>query len=219
MFDINTFRTELRDHLGVDSNDMDNPAVDLLLNRAYWELLDKFPFREKEVSGSFSTVVGTAIYQMPVPYEALRQLSVEDIDSFAHTTIDKMTNFEYENIFVNNPNLSEFGKPQKYYREGANFKFWPTPDKVYLITIKYWTLLADLSDSHTTTGLPRNWDEILLAGATYRGYYKLGDIVRAERLSNLHAKLLNEAVPVESKEERDYHHAGIEVMQNEYDAR
>jgi hypothetical protein len=45
--DLVTMRDELRDHLGQDDVELDDDAADLLLNRAYWELLDKFPFREK----------------------------------------------------------------------------------------------------------------------------------------------------------------------------
>lgn len=215
--DTGTLISELREHLGLDEDDLDDDAALLLLNRSYWSMLDKFPFREKEVTASFATVDATNLYAVPTPFDALRSLAIKNDDSDAYIPLKRMTQKEYDKIYVDN--TSEEGFPEKYYREKNCVKLWPTPDDAYTITIRYWTVLDDLDDPTGEPGVPQNWHEILLFGAIWRGYYRLGDVVRGERLKKLDATLINEAVPTESKEERDSEEAGLEVKQNEYDVR
>jgi hypothetical protein len=209
--------TELRTHIGIDEDDVDDEEAKLLLNRAYWSMLNKFPFRELQVTATFTLTAGTSLYVMPSPFEALRQISYEDDVSMKHTIIERMTEFEYENTFVNSADA--YGAPLKYYREKNAVKLYPTPDKNYSAVLKYLTTLDDLDDPTDVPGVPRNWHEILLIGGIWRGFYRVGDIVRGERMKKLDSTMINEAVPTESKEEKDSHTAGVEVLLNEYDAR
>ena len=213
--DITSLRTELRDHLGVDDNDMPDDEADLILNRAYWELLDKFPFREKETSGVFQTVIGTNLYGMPSPFDALRQLSIEDLNTLKHTPLKRMTIYEYEQLF--NAQTTTQAKPWGYVREGCAARLFPTPDNIYNITIKYWTVLADLSDSNTTPPIPQVWHEIILYGGLWRAYMKLGDFARCNQTKAHQATLIDTVAPVEAKEEFDSHTAGVEVLGRDYD--
>ena len=220
--DTQSLIDELREHLGVDDTDLDDDACTLLLNRSYWAMLDKFPFREKEVTASFATEDGVNLYAVPSPFEALKSLAIEDLNSFALSPLERMTQKEYDAVFVNDTvEGDDEDKPQKYYREKNCIKLWPTPDDAYTITIRYWTVLDDLdnTDVDDSPGIPQNWHELILYGAIWRGYYRLGDIIRGERVKKLDSVLINEAVPTESKEERDSPTAGVEVLQNEYDAR
>jgi hypothetical protein len=214
--EIAELRTELREHLGVDETELDNTQADLLLNRAYWELLDKFPFREKEVTITFPTVAGTRLYDVPSPFEALRLLSVEDLDDFSHKTLDRMSVLEYEKKYVNQEDSQ--AKPTHYVREGCAVRLYPTPDDVYTLTMKYWTVLADLSDSNTDPCIPQSWHELILFGGIWRGYLRFGDYQRANNMKAHQVNLINSQVPTESKEEIDSPYAGIEVKMNEYDA-
>lgn len=216
MIDLPTLRAELRQLLGVDSDDLPDDTdivnnkvgANLLLNQSYWELLDKFPFREKEVSATFLTVAGTRYYQVPTSFEALRQLSIEDPNSQQHTPLERMTVYEYEQLFVNND--AARGQPTKYAREKDGIRLWRTPDAVYTLTLKYWTVLSDLSDSNAPQ-LPQSWDEIVLAGAVWRGFFHLGDHARMASSKAIHTSLINSAVPTEAKEESDTHLGGVEV--------
>src|SRR6266496_2406681 len=99
--DLSSLRSELRDHLGVDDTDLPDTAADLLLNRSYWEILDKFPFREKEVTATFSTVSGTRFYKGPTPFEAIQQLSIEDLNSKQHDPLDHIDSYVYEQKYIN----------------------------------------------------------------------------------------------------------------------
>jgi len=216
MIETLTLIEDLRQHLGLDEDDLTDEDALLLLNKSYWELLDKFPFREKEVTAAFSTTASINLYAVPSPFEALKSLSIQNPDDDKLSPLVRINQKEYDRKFVNNTDDEDF--PTEYYREKNCIKLWPTPDDEYTITIRYWTVLDDLIGAvDETPGFPQNWHEILGYGALWRGYLRLGDIVRCERIKNLHAQLINTTVPVESKEEIDSPTAGIEVLLNEYD--
>ena len=64
-------RTELRVHLGYESDgtdDLSDNAADLLLNRALWELLNKFNFREEECSIEFTIAEDEDFISLPSQY-------------------------------------------------------------------------------------------------------------------------------------------------------
>lgn len=207
---------ELEEHLGLDASDIGQAPwtidrIDLLLNRSYWAIAYKTPFREKELTATFPTVAGVRLYAIPTPFEALRQLSVEDLNDFSHLPIQRTTIFDYEKRFINDPTGVEQDKPLWYTREGTGIRLLPTPDNVYNITIKYWTSLADLSNSNNTPPIPQIWHEIILFGAVFRGFLRMGDYARAQAAKAHYKELWNEIEPVEAKEETDTHLGGLDV--------
>lgn len=212
---IADLRAELRKSVGMDATDMPDADADLYLNRAYWEIIDKYNFREKEVTVTFATVAGTRLYNMPSPFEALRKLSIKKPDINEHVTIHRMSIEEYENVYDEDVDARAF--PEKYTREGCAVRLWPTPDKVYTITQKYWTVLADLSNSNSVPVIPQSWHEIILFGGIYRAFIGINDWARANAAKQHQAALVNNAVPVEAKEEIDSPNAGVSIIQNDYD--
>src|SRR5256885_4174739 len=108
---------ELEEHLGLDSSDIGQAPwtidrIDLLLNRSFWEIQYKFPFREKELTATFVTIAGTRLYSLPVPFESLRQLSIEDLIDFSHSVLQRTTIYDYESKFINDPSGNEQDKPK-----------------------------------------------------------------------------------------------------------
>lgn len=210
---IADLRTKLRKATGTDSADLPDIDADLLLNQAYWELLDKFPFREKEVRGTFETIVGTRSYNAPSPFEALRHLAIRDLNSPQHTPLDQMGLDVYEQQY--NEEESSRGKPTHYVREGCQIVLFPTPDDIYTITIRYLTVLADLSTTQNPN-IPQSWHEIILLGGIWREFVELGDWQRVMAAKSLQQNLINSSVPEEAKEEVDTRRAALEVLRNEY---
>lgn len=209
---VSTLIDELRVHLGgLDSTELSDTDALLLLNRAYWELIDKYKFREKELTASFPLVAGEAFYQVPQPFEAIQLLSIEDVNTFRQTTLDRMTQFEFENIRTADPN--DVDKPTKYLRENAGIRLWKTPDQIYTLTIKYWTILDDLVKGVTVLpGPPQAWHEVILHGGIARGFRRLGDYTRADAVMTEYDRLNNVYELVPSKEAADTHRGGLDVM-------
>lgn len=209
-------RKAVRKPVGLEDDDpeLTNDDVDLYLNRSLWELMDKYHFREKERTGIFQTTIGVTNYEMPQPFEALRQLAVVDIVSQQHTPLDLMSAFEYETRFIDGEN--EYGKPQKYLRENCYAKLWPTPDKVYDIVIRKWATIEDLTETNSTPVIPQVWHELIPFGAVWRVLIDQGDFARAQAMKAFQADGIDTIEPVRVKELESTQLAGLQVIGRKY---
>lgn len=212
-FTVDELVEELRSHLGLDSDELDDAAALFLLNRSYWEVLNRFPLREKEKTATFQTVASTYSYELPAEFDALRLISIEDLNDQSHTPLNRLTSFRYESLYQNATDAE--AKPTDYLREGTCIKLWPTPDDSYTITIKYWANLDDLSTGSTEPDVPREWHEVILYGAVHRGFIKLKDFAQANAIKAQQSILINNLVMVEAEEEGDSHLSGLDVRQEE----
>jgi len=220
--DLTSLRRQLREAVGLEGNDTVNlpdtdsaskTGADTYLNRSFWELLDKFKFREKEITGTFPTVVGIKFYELPTTFESLQGAAIEDPDTLEHIPLDRITADVYEQKYKDV--IDDQGKPEAYFREGDGIRLWRTPDAVYEITLHFWTSLADFDPvvGVTTSRLPRNWDEILLFGATWRAFIGVnGDYVGAQAAKANQISLIDGTSMTEEKEQFDSHRAGVEVV-------
>ena len=217
---LDSLRRQLREHLGIvgDSQDeipdVDTPdktGADTFLNRALWEVLDKYKFREKEVIGSFVTASGTSFYQIPSSFEALQGLSVEDLNTGQHIPLERISADVFEQEYVNRTDAQ--GKPEKYFRNGGGIKLWPTPDNIYTLKIYYWFELSDLSNTSPTPPIPRVWHEIILFGGVSRAFIGvLRDFDSARNARAFQAALIKDISPVEEKEKEDSHRSGLQPL-------
>lgn len=215
MLDLDTMLTELREHLGVDELDLsDTPAI-LLINRSFAEVTNKLKIRAKEVTATFPTEVGVRLYAVPTAFEALRSLSITTLDTLQHYILKRMTPNHYEDVY--NETVDEQAIPTHYVREADCIRLWPTPDDVYTITIKYYKFLNDLLDpTITSLGVQKNLEEIVLMGAIYRGFVRLGFWDRANAARSHQSSLIDGAKMVEEIEETDNRYSGFEVILPEY---
>ncbi|MBA2704131.1 MAG: hypothetical protein H0U60_09795 [Blastocatellia bacterium] len=218
-FDLIAMRKKVRKPLGIAVTDTDltDADIDEYLNLAYWEIQDKFPFREKERTATFLTVAGQRVYPMPEPYEALKSLAVKELDSVSgqFTKLIRMDTDEYENRY--NSDDSSQGFPTHYTREDCFFRLWPTPDVIYTMSMKRTITLEDLSATQLVPEIPRAWWEVIIYGAIWRAFMDYGDFDRSQSIKAHQIALLNSLVPVESKEEQDSREASVVVYRPSYD--
>lgn len=218
---LSVLRSEVREHLGLgdetslsDSDRTENwkdADIDRLLNRSFWEISDKFPFRLKEGSITRTLTAGERTYAMPAPYEALTMISIVDLVSGEHTPLDRMSMVDYESQYVDDEDA--WGVPSKYVREADNYILWVTPDDVYPLVVKFLTPFDDLSDANDdpNDSMPRVWHEIILYGAIARGFDRQKNPNMGTLFLNRQVRLINSTSPVEAKEEDDSRHAGLDV--------
>lgn len=217
MIDLIRMRRRVRKPLGMldeDDTDLLNDDIDEYLNMAYWEVQDKFPFREKERTGTFSTQAGIRNYEMPRPFEAVQSIAVLDPVTKKHVPLDLITASVYEGEY--DENTSAQGIPQQYLREDCFARFIPTPDKAYTIILRRLITLLDLSEANPTIPIPQVWNEILIYGAVWRAFIDFGDLARANAMKAHQVSLINTIVPTEQKELGDTSRAGLEVIRGEY---
>jgi hypothetical protein len=211
--DVPTMITELQAYVGQDTSELPQANALLLLNQSWWEIIDKFQFREKEFTATFATTAGTRNYEVPQPFEALRQVSITDSSDSQHIKLLRMIPNVYENVY--NEDSSQQDIPTQYVREGCMIRLWPTPDQAYTITLKYMSVLPDLSTTnYTIPTVPQVWGECILYGAVWRQYARLGDLTRSAFFKNLQVGLINSTSPVETKEEYDSKESGLNAMRS-----
>ncbi len=208
--DLDTLEDELRAHLGnVSTDELTQDEAYLLLNRSFWEILNKIPLRETEESATFTTVEGEGYYSTPSLFEAIRGLSIKSEDSDQWFPLNRITMRTHEEEL--NTDSDARGMPDSYYRERGGYRLQPIPDDTYSMRVKYWVTLSEFSDSTTASTLPSVVDEIILMGAVYRGWFRLRDYAAARESRNHHIGLMNSYVPAEAKEEIDSARAGVEL--------
>lgn len=208
-------RQLVRKPVGMDTDDPDltDADIDEYLNRSFWEIQDKFPFREKEKTGTFVTQVGIRNYEMPKPFDSLISLAIVDATTTQHHPLTYASPREYELIYNESDNSE--GKPRKYVREDCFARLWPTPDQAYTVVIRRRVILADISESNDTFSIPQVWYEIIVYGAVWRIFIDLGDFQRASAMKAHQVSLVNTIQPTEIKELGDTSTAGLEVIRND----
>ena len=208
--DLNRLRIRTRRALGLLETDTELGVTDIdeYLNQAYWEVMDKFPFREKERTGQFDTTRGVRNYEIPTPVEAVRGFAVQDPVTLQHHPLDQMDARQTE--FLYNEQSTTWAIPRKYLLENCYVRFWPTPDQAYTIVIRKWTILSDIQDSGSP--IPKIWDEILYMGAVWRAALDFGDAPKVKLFQGNQRSLIASIEPREQKEKVDYQHAGLFVL-------
>ena len=194
--------TELRDGFrrltGEDSGDVTDTEVNLLLNKSFWEISDKFPFREKETFECFTFTVGSRLYAAPDPFEAVIGISIVDDVNNGHTPLERKTIDWYQQNY--DEDTANRSKPSAYIRTDGGYFVWPTPDVAYEGEIYYYITLANLEDDADFPNVPRVWHEIIELGAAHRRLLELRDFVGARELKNEQAIKINTTEPVAAKE-------------------
>ncbi len=214
--DLDALRSMVRTALGVDNQEATDATVDQLLNRSWWDLLNRFPFKENETFVPFETIVGQRLYALPVQFEAVRSMGIEadGLNLQQHQNLNPWTEREYETAYNSNESLRAM--PCYYVREGSCIKLFPTPDQVYTITLYYWMNLADLSDPVLAPIIPRSWHEVIGYGAIWRGWTDLNDWTRGQVIREFTEGLINGLVPIEAKEQMNWQRARTPVLGNPY---
>lgn len=217
IYDLPRMRRRVRKPLGIDEDDTDlsSDDIDELLNISFWEIQGKFPFREKEKTVTFVTVPGTRNYDLPRPYDAIQGVSINDAYT-RRTKLEAMSPDEYERRYTDETADYNRGFPTHYVREGCMFRLYPTPNEGWTVTLRRLITLDDLADDNLTSGLPQEWNEIIVFGAIWRAFIDIGDFARANQVKSHQITLINSTVPTQSKEERDYSAAGIELIRRDY---
>lgn len=208
---LQQFRDDLRDHCGI-STEWDDPTTDRLLNKSFWEVQDLYDFREEEATVDINTIVGTSSYALQADQDSIQNVRILDNNSNEFSPLKYKEDEEFT-AYLSNREDSQ-AKPEFYTRRGGNIILDSTPNDVYTIRVHYKKSLGDILSNGT--GIPQAWDEVVLWGAIWRGYARLGDYNRKQQAKATQAELVQPKKSTKVKELEDTRMAGVSVPRRPY---
>lgn len=209
-YNVSQMINEVRTNTGVSNiAPFDDTGITQFINYAYWHLLNILKFDTEDAIVTAVTVAGQNYVSVPASVENLNLVSIENPDSLEHSPLARTTPYDYEKNFINDNSAQDI--PTKYFRLNDKIYLWPTPDDIYNLKIYYVATLTDLTTADIPK-LPKNWFEILVAGATWRAFLKIRDFASAQYWRGIENDLLAPSKTAKEEEEKDTHEGGVNVI-------
>lgn len=195
---------EMRDelYLLLNSRDEVDPSVatgqtrlDRFLNWSYLkvQLPSTFEHVERQSSGTITLVTSTSSYTIPATIWAIDHIRY----GAREKRISPMSRAQLSNITIPS------GPPARFARWGTTLYLDATPTSTengQTLTIYGWQEPESLATSGAASELNPVWDEVIIAGAAWRGWRSLGDHPRADVFREEFAAMANDMRSVLSQE-------------------
>lgn len=216
-------RSETLEHLGLDPDDLDSSGsvnLDLLINRSWWDVCDRFKFTQKEQITTFNTVSGVRSYLLQTItgsdiFEAIQNISITTLNDLQHIPLDTISYQWYEANYNEQVSLQQ--QPTAYFHHDSHLYLYPTPDVVYTITVYYNFVLSDLTAGDPI--IPQSWHESILYGAIARGFRRGRDYTSAREMDQAQELTFLKRATTEAKEDANIKMSGVEIIRNKYSVR
>ena len=215
---LGQMRSLVREGLGgIDLQDLPDEKTDIYLNVSLWELEDKFPFKAKESNYETVLEIGKWSYGLDMArLDAVSSVSFVDVYGKSHK-LGRIGRDTFEEIFNDGTVTSPNGVPCSYFRENDALIIWPPASSQEAgrpLKIFFKQSIESLIEADDTTGLPRNWDELVVMGAVSRGHFFGKSYTEARESRNFQAGIVRSTVATETKEEEDSRYAGLQPIRD-----
>ena len=216
---LEQMRSLVREGLGgLSAQDLPDEKADIYLNVSLWELEDKFPFKAKESNYETALVVGKWSYDLNevTRLDAVSSVSFVDVHGNSHK-LGRIGRDTFEEIFNDGTITSPNGVPCSYFRENDALIIWPPASSQEAgrpLKVFFKQSIESLMEADDTTGLPRNWDELVVMGAVSRGHFFGKSYTEARESRNFQAGIVRSTVATGTKEEEDSRYAGLRVARS-----
>jgi len=171
--DMSEWGTSAYDYFGIWVN---KAYIQLCSSDRLFGILRKLRFPELEVSTTKSTANAQAYVSDPTDVIAVHEV----YDTTNNVKLDWIPWTKYIG-YTDRTDTTKEGDPTEWTRNGGKIYLHPTPDAVMTMTVFYKKRPAELSgDQQTLIGA--EWDDVIMALATYKGYRWLGDADHAKAI-------------------------------------
>lgn len=121
------------------------------LNDAQNLIARRVDYYVDEAVQTYATVSGQAAYPWPTNVGRLRSL------------FDMNRNIEMQSASIRDIDRSGIatGAPYWYALTGNNFQLYPTPDNIYNLELRYWSIPPAMVNDTDTPSVPSDWAEML----------------------------------------------------------
>ncbi len=122
-----------------------------LINEAQQDVVRKAKLRGEEGTATITTSSGDNTETLPTDFSSLIHIHNTDSDFI----LEKLGLRDYDDL------ISETGEPWSYVIIGSSIYWYPIPDGIYNLELRYYKLPANLSSSGTTE-LPTDFDDAIV---------------------------------------------------------
>ena len=121
-------KEEILAHLNTELDRSETDIDEQILAALKWlSLKDDFLWVETTVD----TIIGRGYYSLPLDYKDMIEIKVED-----NKPLGKLTWEEYQSLIANQTSAN-YDLPKRYALHGGFWYAYPTPDKIYEVTLFY----------------------------------------------------------------------------------
>lgn len=139
------------------------------INQVVRELVVSSIFVPKlEGSETITTAASTATYDLPSDFDRIYDILQKDTPS----KLTFLTNDQFDNLKPNPGGATSAGGKPLYYTiwgvsltELRQISFYPIPDDIYTIYLKYFKILADMTAATDLPAIPVRWHWLIVQGA------------------------------------------------------
>ena len=153
----------------VNRSDITRPQILQWLNNRLGQICDYDDFSFMENTDLASTIASQRDYTLPLDYKSELHIYLKDGD--IKVFLDKWVGTEAENAFSNQ---TVEAKPYAYWIWQDAYFFYPIPDKIYTMELKYYRYLPDFTDvALEENEIGKRWVDLIVDGATSDAYHFL----------------------------------------------
>lgn len=152
-------RTEVLNH-GFDPN-VYGARINQYINDAQNKIARRLDYYINEDSATVTTVAGTNLYPLPTTFARVRELFATDVTQIIAPV--GLRAIDASNSLVQ-------ARPYAYALDAANLHLYPTPDGIYPLELRYWTMPPALVNDTDTPNLPADYHFLLWIYATWICY-------------------------------------------------
>lgn len=184
---LNEIRQDLVDGLqrGPSQDNVGQVRLTRWINNSIYEFGYAFKFRQLEAFATQGLLANTGVVAFPTNFRMMNENGIEIIGvaGFEGKILPE-TRDQY--IKKNRTTVDTIvpGRPKHFHIYGPLFLVRPVADVDYTLGVHYWLNIDPLVNDDDLSIFPKDWDDIILTGALYRGFRHFNEFDRYQNVRN-----------------------------------
>lgn len=143
------------------------------INKAQDHVTAQTDFRELEAAQGILTVASEPIYELPEDFQRNYTLLVSNPDG------SKTPLVEIDRYTIDKQPVAA-GIPTQYALDGTNLRLWPSPDKQYVLTLRYYRKPTELDAPNDEPDIPGEYAHLLVSYTLWHCFERENDYNAAQ---------------------------------------
>jgi hypothetical protein len=166
-YQLSTIRTKVQQR--IKDTGYSNSEITNYINDTQNDVFNEYPISIWESTQDYTLTAGVSDITNG---SGLPTNFVQAIDIFITTSgmesVLQYRDFQDIDLLYPDPTDNPNGVPMYWYKYGNTIRVYPSPADAYTITLRYLARPTELSNDSDVPQIPKEFEEILVAGATFR---------------------------------------------------